>query len=83
VTKITTPVQLGSVHSSGSLAMLAAIRRASSRVSGLPADRGSSLGEQSVLKNVKQGAIHNEAKRQVAFRWLSEQARLRRRFTSH
>ena len=41
------------------------------------------LGEQSVLKNVKQGAIHNEAKRQVAFRWLSEQARLRRRFTSH
>jgi hypothetical protein len=37
------------------------------------------LGEQSVLKNVKQGAIRNEAKRQAAFRWLSEQAQLRDR----
>jgi hypothetical protein len=32
------------------------------------------LGEQSVLKNVKQGVTYNEAKRQAAFRWLSEQA---------
>jgi hypothetical protein len=37
------------------------------------------LGEQSVLKNVKQGAIYNEAKRRAAFRWLSEQAQLRDR----
>jgi hypothetical protein len=37
------------------------------------------LGEQSVLKNIKQGAIHNEAKRQAAFRWLSEQTQLRDR----
>jgi hypothetical protein len=37
------------------------------------------LGEQSVLKNVKQGATYNEAKRQAAFRWLSEQAQLRDR----
>jgi len=37
------------------------------------------LGEQSVLKNVKQGAIRNEAKRQAAFCWLSEQAQLRDR----
>ena len=37
------------------------------------------LGEQSVLKNVKQGAIRNEAKCQAAFRWLSEQAQLRDR----
>ena len=37
------------------------------------------LGEQSVLTNVKQGAIYNEAKRQAAFRWLSEQAQLRDR----
>jgi hypothetical protein len=35
------------------------------------------LGERSVLKNVKQGATYNEAKRQAAFRWLSEQAQLR------
>jgi hypothetical protein len=35
------------------------------------------LGEQSVLKNVKQGATYNEAKRQAAFRWLSEQVRSR------
>jgi len=35
------------------------------------------LGEQSVLKNVKQGATYNEAKRQAAFRWLSDQAELR------
>jgi hypothetical protein len=34
------------------------------------------LGEQSVLKNIK-GAIYREAKRQAAFRWLSEQAQLR------
>ena len=32
------------------------------------------LGKQSVLKNVKQGATYSEAKRQAAFRWLSEQA---------
>jgi hypothetical protein len=37
------------------------------------------LGEQSVLKNAKQGAIYKEAKRQAAFRWLSEQAQLRDR----
>jgi len=37
------------------------------------------LGEQSVLKDVKQGAIYSEAKRQAAFRWLSEQAQLRDR----
>jgi hypothetical protein len=37
------------------------------------------LGEQSVLKNVKQGATYNEAKRQAAFRWLSGQAQLRDR----
>jgi hypothetical protein len=37
------------------------------------------LGEQSVLKNMKQGAAYNEAKRQAAFRWLSEQAQLRER----
>jgi hypothetical protein len=37
------------------------------------------VGEQSVLKNVKQGATYNEAKRQAAFRWLSEQAQLRDR----
>jgi len=37
------------------------------------------LGEQSVLKNIKQGATYNEAKRQAAFRWLSEQAQLRDR----
>ena len=37
------------------------------------------LGEQSVLTNVKQRAIYNEAKRQAAFRWLSEQAQLRDR----
>jgi hypothetical protein len=37
------------------------------------------LGEQSVLKNVNQGATYNEAKRQTAFRWLSEQAQLRDR----
>jgi hypothetical protein len=37
------------------------------------------LGEQSVLKNVKQGATYSEAKRQAAFRWLSEQAQLRDR----
>jgi hypothetical protein len=37
------------------------------------------LGEQFVLKNVKQGATYNEAKRQAAFRWLSEQAQLRDR----
>jgi hypothetical protein len=36
------------------------------------------LGEQSVLKNMK-GATNNEAKRQAAFRWLSEQAQLRDR----
>jgi hypothetical protein len=36
------------------------------------------LGEQSVLKNIK-GAIYGEAKRQAAFRWLSEQAQLRDR----
>ena len=35
--------------------------------------------EQSVLKNVKQGATYSEAKRQAAFRWLSEQAQLRDR----
>jgi hypothetical protein len=35
------------------------------------------LGEQSVLKNVKQGESYNEAKRQAAFRWLSDQAQLR------
>jgi hypothetical protein len=37
------------------------------------------LGEQSVLKNVNQGATYNESKRQTAFRWLSEQAQLRDR----
>jgi hypothetical protein len=37
------------------------------------------LGEQLVLKNVKQGAIQNEVKRQAASRWLSEQAQLRER----
>ena len=37
------------------------------------------LGEQSVLKNVKQGGAYNEAKRDAAFRWLSEQAQLRDR----
>ena len=37
------------------------------------------FGEQSVLKNVKQGATYNETKRQSAFRWLSEQAQLRDR----
>ena len=37
------------------------------------------LGEQSVLKNVKQGATYSAAKRQAAFRWLSEQAQLRDR----
>ena len=37
------------------------------------------LGEQSVLKNVKQGATYSEAKRQAAFLWLSEQAQLRDR----
>ena len=37
------------------------------------------LGEQSVLKNIKQVAIHNEAKRQAALRWLSEQTQLRDR----
>jgi hypothetical protein len=37
------------------------------------------LGERSVLKNVKQGDTYNEAKRQAAFRWLSEQAQLRDR----
>ena len=37
------------------------------------------LGEQSVLKNVKQGTTYNEAKRQAAFRWLSEQTQLRNR----
>jgi hypothetical protein len=36
------------------------------------------LGELLVYDNVKQGAIYNdEAKRQAAFRWLSEQARSR------
>ena len=33
------------------------------------------LGEQSVFKNVKRGAINNEAKRQAALRWLSERDR--------
>ena len=37
------------------------------------------LGEQSVLKNVKQSGAYNEAKREAAFRWLSEQAQLRDR----
>jgi hypothetical protein len=37
------------------------------------------LGEQLVLKNVKQGAIQNEVKRRAASRWLSEQAQLRER----
>jgi hypothetical protein len=37
------------------------------------------LGEQLVLRNIKQGAIQNEVKRQAASRWLSEQARLRDR----
>lgn len=37
------------------------------------------LGERSVLKNVKQGESYDEAKRQAAFRWLSEQAQLRDR----
>ena len=32
------------------------------------------LGEQSVLKNVRHGAIYSEAKRQAALRWLSERA---------
>ena len=37
------------------------------------------LGELLVYDNVKQGAIYNdEAKRQVAFRWLAEQAAARR-----
>jgi GH24 family phage-related lysozyme (muramidase) len=36
------------------------------------------LGEQLVLRNIKQGAIQNEVKRQAS-RWLSEQARLRDR----
>jgi hypothetical protein len=37
------------------------------------------LGEFLVYENVKQGAIYNdEAKRQAAFRWLSEQATERR-----
>jgi hypothetical protein len=37
------------------------------------------LGELLVYDNVKQGAIYNdEAKRQAAFRWLSEQAKERR-----
>jgi hypothetical protein len=35
------------------------------------------IGERSVLKNVKQGDTYNEAKRQAAFRWVSEQAQLR------
>ena len=34
------------------------------------------LGEQSVLKNLKR-ATYNEAKRQAAFRWLSERGQLR------
>ena len=34
------------------------------------------LGEQLVFKNARQGAIYNdEAKRQAAFRWLSERER--------
>jgi hypothetical protein len=34
------------------------------------------LGEQLVFKNARQGAIYNdEAKRQAAFRWLSERDR--------
>jgi hypothetical protein len=33
------------------------------------------LGEQSVLKNVKQGATYDEPKRQAALRWLSERGR--------
>ena len=37
------------------------------------------LGEQLVFENVKQGAIYNEAKRQAAFRWLSERTRLQDR----
>ena len=37
------------------------------------------LGEQSILKNVKQSSAYNEAKREAAFRWLSEQAQLRDR----
>jgi len=37
------------------------------------------LGERSVLKNVKQGDTYNEAKREAAFRWLSEQTQLRDR----
>ena len=37
------------------------------------------LGERSVLKNAKPGDTYNEAKRQAAFRWLSEQTRLRER----
>jgi hypothetical protein len=37
------------------------------------------LGELLVFDNAKQGAIYNdEAKRQAALRWLSEQARSRR-----
>jgi hypothetical protein len=32
------------------------------------------LGEQSVLKNIRQGAIYSQAKRQAALRWLSERA---------
>ena len=37
------------------------------------------LGELLVYDNVKQGAIYNdEAKRQAAFRWLSDEARKRR-----
>jgi len=38
-------VSIGFLGNSGSFAMLAAIRRASSRVSGLPGDRGSALVE--------------------------------------
>jgi hypothetical protein len=37
------------------------------------------LGERSVRKNARQGAIYSEAKREAAFRWLSERARLRDR----
>ncbi|HUZ31068.1 MAG TPA: hypothetical protein VMV19_03015 [Xanthobacteraceae bacterium] len=37
------------------------------------------LGKLLVYDNVKQGAIYNdERKRQAAFRWLSDQARIRR-----
>jgi hypothetical protein len=41
------------------------------------------LGEQSVLKNVKQGATYNETKRHAAFGWLSEQAQLRDQWRQH